>query len=67
MVCQLIDLLPEDERRGRRQQAFNEHLTQALDFLLGTKKVDLDVQQRYAEKAAPELKGIILGSIKSMP
>lgn len=48
------------------QREFNQHLTRTMQLILGTRKVDIDVQRRCAEKAAPELRRIIMGSIKSM-
>ncbi|KAL1863897.1 hypothetical protein Daus18300_008046 [Diaporthe australafricana] len=44
------------------QQEFNKHLIQALEYLLGTGKVDNNVRLRCADQAAPELKSIILRS-----
>lgn len=49
----------------RSQQDFNQHLIETLVLLLGTGKVDIDVQRRCAEQAAPELKCIILSSMES--
>lgn len=48
-----------------RQKAFNVHLFQTLKLLLGTGKVDINAQRRCSERAAPELKRIILRSIES--
>lgn len=44
------------------QQELNKHLIQPLELLLGTEKVDVNIQLRCAEQAAPELKRIILRS-----
>lgn len=56
----------EEERQealNQKQQAFNQHLIQALRLLLRTRRVDIDVQRRCAraEDTAPELRSIILG------
>lgn len=56
----------KNRTKATRQQALNQHLIQALRLLLGTGKVDIDVQRRCVEQAAPEVKRIILGSIESM-
>lgn len=48
------------------QECFNQHLVETLVYLLGTAKVDIDIQRRCAEHAVPELKRIILDSIQSM-
>lgn len=48
------------------QRGFNQHLIETLKLLLGTGKVDIDVQRRCAGQAVPELKRIILGSIESI-
>lgn len=45
---------------------FNQHLVESLKLLLGTGKVDIDVQLRCAEHAAPELKNAILGSTEPL-
>lgn len=44
----------------------DRHLLEVLDILLSTGKVEMDVQRRCAESAAPELRCIILGRIESM-
>lgn len=48
------------------QRGFNHHLIETLELLLGTGKVDIDVQRRCAGQAVPELKRIILCSIDSI-
>lgn len=45
------------------RQAFNQHLIEASKLLLGTGKVDINVQRRCAERALPELRGVILSSL----
>lgn len=45
------------------RKAFNQHLIEASECLLGTGKVGIDVQRRCAERAPPELRSVILGSI----
>lgn len=58
----------EEDSREKRQQAFNQHLIQALRLLLGTGRVDVDVQRRCAcaGETAPELRDVILSSIESI-
>lgn len=61
--------LPADAQewlRASRWKELKRKLIETLEILLGTGKVDINVRQRCAEQASPELKSIILGSIKSM-
>lgn len=57
--------VPPPYANSRIQKDFNQHLIETAELLLGTGKVDIDVQLRCAEQAAPELKSIILGSMES--
>lgn len=52
--------------KTKNQREFNQHLARTMELILGTRKVDISVQRRCAEKAAHELRRIIMGSIESM-
>lgn len=56
-----VDTNPNVEITNQRE--FNQHLIRTMQLILGTRKVDIGVQRRCAQKAAPELKRIIMGSI----
>lgn len=59
----------DDDSSGmktKNQREFNQHLARTMELILGTRKVDIGSQRRCAEKAAPELRGIIMGSMESM-
>lgn len=53
-----------DRRRERSQQKFNLHLIQATEHLLGTGKVEIEVQRRCVDQAPSELREAILDSIQ---
>lgn len=47
-----------------RQQAFSQHLIETLRLLLGTGKVDIEIQRRCTQLAPPALQGIISNNIR---
>lgn len=51
-------------RREIRQQNFNRHLIQAMELLLGTGKVEIEVQWRCAGQAPTELRTAIVRSMQ---